>query len=78
MLCGCQFVFLNNISDGKARDVGWVGGVGKDDSTDNLGRGGVDFFQLVNFVDGDPPLQQLFGFDDIDKVIERKEGIFVF
>ena len=47
MLWGFQCVFLKKISDGKVWDAGWVGGVGRYDSTDKLGRGGVEFFYLV-------------------------------
>ena len=52
MLCGCQCVFLKKMAYGKVQDVGWVGGFDEDDMTDNLGRDGVDFLQLVNLVDG--------------------------
>ena len=57
MLFECQCVLLKKIYDGKVRDVGWVGGVGKDYLINNLGRGRVEFFYLPNLVDGDPPLQ---------------------
>ena len=43
MIFRCRCVFLKKISNGKIRYFGWVGGVGKDDSMDNLGRGGVEF-----------------------------------
>ena len=43
MLFGCQCVLLKKMSDRKVQDVGWVGRVVKDDFTDNLGRGGVEF-----------------------------------
>ena len=82
MLCVSQCVFLKNIINGKFRDVGWVGGLGEDDTSDNLGRGGLDFLQLMNIVDGYPYLQQLFVLDkigsDVDEVIEGEEGIFFF
>ena len=70
MLCRYQCVFLKNMSDEKSRDVGWVGGVGKDDTANNLGRGGVDFLQLVNFIDGYPYLEQLFGLDEIGSDVD--------
>ena len=82
MICGWQFVLLKEMSDCKVLYVGWVGGVGEDDTTDNLGRGGVDFLQLVHIVYGYPSFQYLFRLDEIgrgiDEVIEWEEGIFVF
>ena len=82
MLYGFQCVFLKNMPDGKFRYVVQVGGVGKDDTTNNLGRGCLYFLSHMNLVDGYPSLQQLFGLDDIwsnvDEGIEGEEGIFVF
>ena len=57
MICVFHCDFLKKMSDDKVRDVGWVGRFGEDDTTDNLGRGGVYFLQLVNLVDGYPSLK---------------------
>ena len=43
IIFGCQCVLLKKMSYGKVWDSGWVGRVGKDDTAENLGRGGVDF-----------------------------------
>ena len=80
ILCVLQCVFLKKMSDVKFRDVVWFGGVGEDDTTDNLGRGNVDFLHLVNIVDGYPYLYLFLGLGEIggnvDEVIEGEEGIF--
>ena len=82
MIFRCQCVFLKNISGGEIQDVGWDGGVGKYDTTEKLGRGGVEFLYLANLVDRYPSLLYVFGIYEIgsgvDEVIEGGEEILVF